>query len=312
MLFSVVIPIYNKEAYLRDTVESVLGQTEGDYELILVDDGSTDGSLRVAESFDEPRIRIIRKPNGGVSSARNAGIRAARGEYVCLLDADDLWLPRYLETIRWLIGEYGGQAGAFFTGYRIRTAKGVVTPDFTGVYRGRSTGILEDYFAAAAGRYAILNSSCIAVRKSLFDVVGYYDEDNSVGEDLEVQMKIAMATSYAFSSEVLSEYNRTTGDNARTRNRVFYPKSYLEYIDSLIRSEDATPAMKRSLTHIKNRKFVPYIYTLILSREKREAMEVLKRWQPRDKYLCYKAALRCCIFLPNRLLGFVKNRYYGA
>ncbi|WEF35674.1 glycosyltransferase family 2 protein [Pseudoduganella chitinolytica] len=96
MLCSVVVPVYNKAAYLELAITSVLKQTHQDWELILVDDGSTDNSVEVIRRFTDPRIRLVQQPNGGVSRARNRGIDAAKGELVCFLDADDWYGPHYL------------------------------------------------------------------------------------------------------------------------------------------------------------------------------------------------------------------------
>ena len=93
---SVVIPCYNAAAFLRATIESILGQTQPVLEVIVVDDGSTDDSARIAESFGPP-VRVIRQPNQGESAARNRGIEAAGGDWVAFLDADDLWLPTKVE-----------------------------------------------------------------------------------------------------------------------------------------------------------------------------------------------------------------------
>lgn len=93
---SVVIPCYNAAAFLRATIESILGQTQPVLEVIVVDDGSTDDSANIAESFGPP-VRVIRQPNQGESAARNRGIEAAGGDWVAFLDADDLWLPTKVE-----------------------------------------------------------------------------------------------------------------------------------------------------------------------------------------------------------------------
>ena len=89
---SVIIPAYNAAPYLAETLASVFAQSYPDYEIIVVDDGSTDDTLAVLEQFAD-RITLIRKPNGGPASARNAGLRQARGELLAFLDGDDLWLP---------------------------------------------------------------------------------------------------------------------------------------------------------------------------------------------------------------------------
>lgn len=94
---SVVIPMYNAERYIEETIQSVLSQTYEDLEVLIVNDGSTDDSLSVCRRFDDPRIRILCQENRGLAGARNTGIRHAQGKFIALLDADDLWLPTKLE-----------------------------------------------------------------------------------------------------------------------------------------------------------------------------------------------------------------------
>jgi glycosyltransferase involved in cell wall biosynthesis len=100
MKFSVVIPLYNKEPYIGFTLQSVLAQSFADFEVLVVDDGSSDAGPHIVASMAQadPRVRLVQQPNGGVSAARNAGIAAARGEWVAFLDADDWWHPEYLAT----------------------------------------------------------------------------------------------------------------------------------------------------------------------------------------------------------------------
>ena len=95
---SVIMPCYNGEAYLADAIESVLGQTYKDFELVVVDDGSTDRSVEILGKYGN-RIRTIRQPNRGVSTARNTGIGESKGDFIAFLDADDYWDPHFLETM---------------------------------------------------------------------------------------------------------------------------------------------------------------------------------------------------------------------
>ena len=100
-VISVIVPVYNAEKYLTECVESILNQTIEDIELILVDDGSTDGSPAMCDAFaaQDPRVKVIHKPNGRASSARNAGIRAATGEYIAFVDSDDWISPDMYEKM---------------------------------------------------------------------------------------------------------------------------------------------------------------------------------------------------------------------
>lgn len=99
-MISIIVPVYKAEAYLPVCIKSILHQTYRDFELILVDDGSPDKSGKICEDFAtrDKRITVIHQPNGGVSNARNAGIKVAKGDWLCFVDADDIILPRYLES----------------------------------------------------------------------------------------------------------------------------------------------------------------------------------------------------------------------
>src|SRR5690554_7052561 len=98
-MFSVVIPLYNKELSINNTIQSVLNQTFQDYEIVVVNDGSTDKSLEVVKQINDFRIRIINKLNGGVSSARNRGIEESKFDWIAFLDGDDLWMENHLEIL---------------------------------------------------------------------------------------------------------------------------------------------------------------------------------------------------------------------
>src|SRR5690606_6751565 len=98
-MFSVVIPLYNKELSVRNTINSVLDQTFKEFEIVIVNDGSTDNSVKEVEKFDDKRIRLIHQENKGVSAARNRGIEEAKYEWIAFLDADDLWRENHLEEV---------------------------------------------------------------------------------------------------------------------------------------------------------------------------------------------------------------------
>lgn len=100
---SVIMPAYNRETYIRESIDSVLAQSFTDFELIVVDDGSTDATAAIVESYTDRRIRLIRQSNGGVSVARNTGLEAARGRFITFLDSDDLYYPDFLNTLFRLI-----------------------------------------------------------------------------------------------------------------------------------------------------------------------------------------------------------------
>lgn len=109
--FSVVVPVYNRAGVLGAALKSVIGQTEQDFEIVVVDDGSSDDPRSVAEAIGDPRIRVIRQANGGGGAARNTGIREARGQFIAFLDSDDSFLPHHLGAMRRLLEGTSGTAG---------------------------------------------------------------------------------------------------------------------------------------------------------------------------------------------------------
>jgi len=120
---AVVIPLYNKLNYIKRALDSVLAQTVRDFEIIVINDGSTDGSQRVVERCADPRVRLLHQKNGGVSAARNRGIAAARAELVAFLDADDEWLPEHLAAVQRMHRRFPN-CGAYATARRIMEPDG--------------------------------------------------------------------------------------------------------------------------------------------------------------------------------------------
>ena len=125
-MISIIVPLYNAEKFIWETVQSVINQTYKDFELLLVDDCSTDRSLAAAEAINDPRVRVIRQEqNSGAYAARNRGLSEAKGRYIAFLDADDKWAPEKLEEELKFMTEK--DAGFVFTGYEFADEKCVGT-----------------------------------------------------------------------------------------------------------------------------------------------------------------------------------------
>ncbi|MGH2739652.1 MAG: glycosyltransferase family 2 protein [Actinomycetota bacterium] len=182
---SVVIPAYNGERFIGDAIRSVLDQTFGDFELIVIDDGSTDGTVEVVRSFDDRRIHVHSKENGGESSARNAGWRRARADLVAFLDQDDLWVPDRLKTQLEIMRDPGVVlAGSLMRyeslGGRLLGIRGRVL-DAEGQQR----------YAEGQIRQHPFETSAWLVRKSALEETGGFDESFQVAGSAELLMRIA-------------------------------------------------------------------------------------------------------------------------
>ena len=128
-LFSVVVPLYNKEQSVRKTLEGILAQRYRHFEIVVVDDGSTDNSVEEVQTLHSGQIRIVRKENGGVASARNRGIAEAKGDWVVCFDADDTMYPNALEEYAKMIAAYE-DAEVMISSYDISVKRNISLPQY--------------------------------------------------------------------------------------------------------------------------------------------------------------------------------------
>lgn len=215
---SVVIPLYNKGPHIERALDSVLAQSEQSFEIVVVDDASTDGGDEFVRRHPDRRIRLLRRaqPGPGGHAARNAGIRAAAAPLIAFLDADDAWEPRHLETILRLRAAFP-QAGVYSTAYRIKSMSGRVAPKtYRGVPEAPWEGLVPDYFAAAA-KSTLIWTSVIAIPSDVFAAVGNFPEGVPKGGDIEMWFRIAIKYPVAFSHYVGGTwYNDSTNSITRT------------------------------------------------------------------------------------------------
>ncbi len=223
MSISVVIPLYNKALHIERALHSVLLQTSLPDEIIVVDDGSTDGSGEIVESMRIPGLRFIRQENQGVSAARNRGITEAKGELVAFLDADDAWKPRFLEVILQMYREFP-QAGAYATCFECITPDGVKDKfDRNILPPGINQGLLVNYFGGLL-KWPVWTSAT-AVPKRILLEVGGFPVGEALTEDLDLWFRIALRYPIAWSNEELAIYfqdagNRTIGYRRFTQEAV--------------------------------------------------------------------------------------------
>lgn len=205
-MISIIIPLYNKESSIATALRGVLAQSYQDFEVVVVDDGSTDGGAAVVEQFDDPRIRLIRQANGGVSAARNRGIAEAKGEHIAFLDADDEWMPTFLEEIAALIAAYP-ECKARATNY-IFNSNGVKSPTLLHkIPFTEERGVMTNYFEVASCSHPPVCSICVCIDRDLLQEIGGFPLGIKSGEDLLTWARIAVRTQWAYSIKPLAQYN---------------------------------------------------------------------------------------------------------
>ncbi len=223
--FSVVVPLYNKRDEIAQTLRSILAQSYPPLEILVVDDGSTDGSALIVREFDSPLIRLIPQANAGECAARNRAISEARGSYLALLDADDAWEPGYLEEIARLIGLYPG-CGLYSTAFKIVSREGV----FPG-HSPEQEGVVDNFFRTSLSYYVSIPSAS-TIPASVFREVGGFPEGMRMGGDQYMWVKIARRYPVCFSPKRLCLYSVM----ASNRSAALYtpeqtPYSFREFYD---------------------------------------------------------------------------------
>src|SRR5690554_4012887 len=237
-MFSVIIPLCNKELSISNTIQSVLDQTFQNFEIVIVNDGSTDNSVKEVEKFDDKRIRLIHQKNQGVSAARNRGIEEAKYEWVAFLDADDLWRENHLKTLDDMIKKYPIDK-VFTTSYIQSNQTETEKPNNT-------IDVIDNYFKAALER-RVTWTSIMCANKEVFDKVGGFNIKLSRGEDLDLWARIGREYRYIKSNLITAIY-RVGFENNLTTGRSVYNKSILSVIDLKVLEGDERKYFKRMIT----------------------------------------------------------------
>lgn len=207
VVISVIIPTYNHAEYLRSSIGSVLSQSYGKFEIIVVDDGSTDNTCEIVEWHCKPSIRYIKQQNRGLAAARNRGIGECRGDYVAFLDADDRFLPHHLQVSIDTIREHPHVG---FVCGNIRTFG--YPDDF---YHVHNCAPSPDHYASLLKGCFIVNVGACLFRRDVLDKMGGFNEHLRASEDWDLFLRIARHFPIFCHHEVILEYRRSLGQMSR-------------------------------------------------------------------------------------------------
>lgn len=225
MKFSVIIPLYNKASYIEKALKSVLAQTYTDYEIIIVDDGSTDNGLEVVQQFNGSTIQqfnVITQQNSGVSIARNNGVKAAIGEYVAFLDADDWWKPTFLEEMNNLVEKYPS-AGIYGSSYyKVKNGRNI--PANIGVEKDFESGEIDYFKVYAKTMWMPLWTGAVVMPKHIFELENGFKSSLKLGEDFDLWVRIANKYPVVFLNKQLAYYNQDVEIQNRAVSSKFYTK----------------------------------------------------------------------------------------
>jgi len=207
---SVIIPTFNRSKPVVSAIQSVLYQTCRDYEIIVVDDGSTDNTAEAITPYMD-RIQYVYQANLGTSAAKNRGVQLARGKWISILDSDDLWLPTKLEAQLKVVATLGKHFGACFTNCEFYGNTQVMPSAFeqAGWHEELPFGPLEEPFKIILARYPAIYVQSLLVLRSLVEYPNGFDERIVVAEDTDLLFRLALKTKICFVNERLVRIDRT-------------------------------------------------------------------------------------------------------
>lgn len=306
MLFSVIIPLFNKAPYVAEAIQSVLAQTYTDYELIVVDDGSKDESAIVAAEAIEghANCRLVRQENAGVGVARNNGVALSRGDYLCFLDADDWWDSSFLEGMAKLIEDFpeAGIYGANYTIVNETKHKTRIAP--IGVNQSFKKGYINYCQTYAKTLSMPLWTGAVCIPRPVFDEMKGFPKGVKLGEDFLLWIHIALKYKVAFLNKPLANYNQDVEATNRGIGRLHQPKEHMLWnLTDLEPLEQTDLDYKRLVDRLRTYALYPYY----LSKKFHEAAaaeleKVDWKQQPKQVQKQYKRPL----FLQRLLFSFGK------
>ena len=305
-MFSVIIPLYNKAAYVEKAIRSVAAQTFREFEVIVVDDGSTDivapqpsrnkigtgskGGAGLSYSDIEQLIdgkgRLIKQKNSGVSVARNNGVALAKNPYICFLDADDWWAPTYLEEMKALIDEFPG-AGIYGSSYYI-VKNGKERPAAIGVEPGFEKGTINYCQVYARTLIMPLWTGAVVVPKAIFDEQKGFKPTLKLGEDFDLWIRVALRHPVVLLNKPLAYYNQDVELKNRAIGKLQNPVSHILWnIDYLEKVESSNPELKQLLDNLRTYSLFPYY---ISHEYRQDAAKLLKKvnWTKQPAHITRK------------------------
>ena len=241
---SVVIPLYNKKRTISRAIESVLAQTKLPDEVIVIDDGSSDGSGEVVEGIRNHRLKLVKQENRGVSAARNRGVALSKGNFIAFLDADDVWKPIFLEIMHDLIKRFP-KAGAYLTNYEVVNYLGARQVLHNNILADGGYAGLINFFKVGFG--GCVTASSIVLQKKIFLEVGGFPEEEHMFEDYDVWVRVALRYPIAWSREISCTIFQNADNHAWSRVTLDKEPKFLETVRNAIQMGLVTPELARDM-----------------------------------------------------------------
>lgn len=302
--FSIVIPLYNKEKHIQKTIMSVLLQTFQDFEIIVVNDGSQDRSANIIEGLDDKRITLIHQENGGVSLARNKGIKESNADYIVFLDADDIWLPNHLESFIELITRFT-TAGLYATAYKVRDLEGKDSDIKIYGMNNNIYSLIPNYFESMANGDNLVWTSAVCIPKTIFENNNiWFPVGEKFGEDQYLWARIAAQFEVAYCKTPSAIYDHGTENNTieAIRQEIEPHKSFymIQELRHMIKDKKKIKGFDDYVSKI----FLPFPLRSMMYGSKKYGLKQTFTYQLNNKH---RAFLFFVFITPRRITSLLKK-----
>lgn len=275
MDFSVIIPVYNKKETVSESIESVLNQKYKNFEIIVINDGSTDNTSEILEKYKN-KIKIINQKNSGVSVARNNGIKKAKGKFICFLDADDIWFDNHLETLDKMIKEYKNES--YFITSRITTFNNNAIyhsssklKKFPQTFKCKNLFKLLNVYGDG-----LLQTNSICIKKDAFIKNNIFFEPNiKIGEDTDVWYRVALKFPVIISKTETNIY-RKEYSTATKKTSNDYDWIFSKRIQKILNDKNIPNEIKNECQWLIDRYNLACVRDYIYDKNKKKAKDRIK------------------------------------
>lgn len=309
IMFSIVVPAYNAAQFINRSIDSILRQKDENFEIIVVDDGSEDDTIDIIKNIINDKIRVVSQKNTGVSGARNTGISMAKGDYICFLDADDVYYENHLSVLHEMIIENPEEV-FFVTGFRNILLSGK-TQDILVAYEDSKSHVEVDFYDVVRRHGTFYNTNCFCVKKAIFKQIGMFEIGVAQGEDTDMWYRLGAYYSVVVSPIVTNARYRDF--SVATRNRVLNYNWYFERRVQGILADPQVPGYRKKslLFDIEDRKITKVRHKL-LEHKNKDALSIFKTINARKVSLKRYLITLGCFFLPHVVLEkYVDRRDTG-
>lgn len=308
-MFTVVIPAYNAEKFINRAIDSVLNQTYKEYEIIVVNDGSSDKTKEIVSNYNQENIKVFTQMNLGVSAARNKAIENSTQKYICFLDSDDKWCKNHLTTLAEMIKKYP-EENLFITSQKTILLNQTAEDVKESIKKDLTINFHTDFFKLILSKNKPnYNTNCWCVKKIAFEKSGLFDTEEKIGEDTDMWYRLGLYNNVVYTNQVTTLRFREF--SVATKHLQFhYDWVFPKKLKVIFKNPNISKERKESLKIVMNNYKITRTRNFLLDKKKRKAFTELKSIDS-TKNIKKRYFVTIIFFLiPNRVLKYFSNRRF--